>query len=233
MRIIGVAIPGGAELFNTVLAHGEDPHHVVSQHGLTFTRPLSATLEDGQIVLTVQVAPTPVSGCPPRRPPNVDGGLRVVPGEELQVHQRIAAYALVLTDRGLLATEFSDRTHVPGHWGLPGGGVDPGETPAETIVRELWEETGQHVTTAELLDVQSDHWVGRSPRGTLEDFHAVRLLYRAQCADPTEPVVHDTGGTTADARWWPTNRWRQVAWTGSFQALLHRHLPAVLAAAEH
>ena len=37
------------------------------------------------------------------------------------VRQRLAAYSIVLSDRGLLATEFSERTAVPGSWGLPGG----------------------------------------------------------------------------------------------------------------
>lgn len=27
-------------------------------------------------------------------------------------------------------------------WGLPGGGIDPGEKPADAAVREMWEETG-------------------------------------------------------------------------------------------
>lgn len=31
-------------------------------------------------------------------------------------------------------------------WITPGGGVDGGETHAEAAVRELWEETGQHLT---------------------------------------------------------------------------------------
>ena len=35
-------------------------------------------------------------------------------------------------------------------WFTPGGGLDPGETPAEGAARELCEETGLHVPAAEL-----------------------------------------------------------------------------------
>jgi 8-oxo-dGTP diphosphatase len=40
-----------------------------------------------------------------------------------------------------------------GRWALPGGGVDPGEQPAEAVVREVYEETGVHVTVERLAGV--------------------------------------------------------------------------------
>lgn len=38
-----------------------------------------------------------------------------------------------------------------GHWGLPGGGVDQGETPAEAMVREVDEELGITLTDFRFL----------------------------------------------------------------------------------
>ena len=79
------------------------------------------------------------------------------------------------------------------------------------MVREVHEETAQDVELGALVAVQTSHWVGRSPGGQVEDFHAVRLVYRAACPEPGEPVVLDVGGTTADARWVPLDgggRWR-------------------------
>ncbi len=128
--------------------------------------------------------------------------LTIAPGEAARPHQRVAAYALVVARGRLLLTQLSARVHmVPGHWNLPGGGIDPGEEPADAVVREVWEETGQRLTVSGLYRVQSQHWLGRAPSGVLEDFHAVRMIYRGTVAEPSEPVLHDIGGSTAAARW--------------------------------
>lgn len=44
--------------------------------------------------------------------------------------------ALILTRRAL------NLVNHPGQWALPGGRIDPGETPEEAALRELWEEIG-------------------------------------------------------------------------------------------
>ena len=117
-------------------------------------------------------------------------------------------------------------TAVPGSWGLPGGGIEDHEQPAETVLREVCEETLQVITLGDLVEVQTSHWVGRSPRDTIEDYRAVRLVYDATCEHPTDPVVDDVGGTTESARWIELDRWRTLSWTAGWQQILTRRLPA-------
>lgn len=40
-----------------------------------------------------------------------------------------------------------------GAWVLPGGAIEPAETPADAAVREAWEETGLHVELTSLVGV--------------------------------------------------------------------------------
>ena len=39
------------------------------------------------------------------------------------------------------------------NWSLPAGAIEPGEAPAEAVIREVWEETGLCVTPKKLLGV--------------------------------------------------------------------------------
>ncbi len=223
MDIVGVEVGGGAPVFAFHLAHGEDPHQASWERGYKVVRPLSASGTKDDLVVTLQVTPhrRPVTPRGPQRIRSIAHEVR--PGVTPMVRQRLAAYSLVISERGILATEFSDRTAVPGLWSLPGGGIDEGENPSQAVQREVYEETGQSVDVRQFIDLQTDHWIGVSPSGVLEDFHAVRLIYAARCTDPTDPVVHDAGGTTADSLWIPADRWRDLPWATGARALMTRH----------
>jgi len=88
------------------------------------------------------------------------------------------------------------------------------------VLREVWEESGQVVEVSELALVQSLHWIGRAPGGRLEDFHAVRVVYRAVCPAPTDPVVHDIDATTASAAWLLPTDLGALALTPSWRSIL-------------
>ncbi len=229
MRIIGVEVAGGAPVFSRVLPHGADPHRLAWERGYRIIRPLSVSGHAPDLSLMLQVARhgRRVNHRAVPRTRSTDPGLELTADITPVVRQRLAAYAITLSPLGILATQFSDKTAVPGMWGLPGGGIDDGEAPAQAVVREVDEETGQLLEISHLLDVQTDHWIGRSPTGLVEDFHAVRIIFAGRCAAPTEPVVHDIGGTTAAAAWVPLVRWASLPWSSSARSLLERHLQVV------
>lgn len=229
VQIVAVPAPGAHAVATFAVGHGADPRLLLWDRGLHLVRYLSITrTDDDDLTVTVQVTrAADGEPVPPTRNRGRDHGLGRLSAPPM-VKQRVASYAMVISERGLLATRFSRRTSAVGTWGLPGGGREPGENPFQTVLREVYEETGQDVALDRLLDVQSDHWIGRAPNGVVEDFHALRIVYSARCEEPTEPVVHDVGGTTAEAQWVPLRRWRQVPWSQATRALLVAHLPGVI-----
>lgn len=175
--------PSGRVVRDEPVPHGTDPVRLLLAAGLrpTFT---GASRESEAVVLRFRVEPTATP----------------------YPHQRVAGYAVVSATvrgvRSVLLTQLA-RTDRDGWWTLPGGGLEAGEQPEHGVVREVREETGQDVADLRPLDVVTGHWTGHAPSGRLEDFHAVRLVYLADCPHPTAPVVHDPGGTTAAAAWVP------------------------------
>lgn len=114
---------------------------------------------------------------------------------------RVAAYGVVHDSAGrLLLARLTDRTAHPGWWTLPGGGIEHGEHPEDAVVREVREETGLRVGVRDLLGVDSVR--RRHADDTREeDFHAIRIVYRAVVHDEIAPLVHESDGSTDLARW--------------------------------
>lgn len=205
-----VARHGQVEVARFTLPHGADPGAQVRARGWT-PESVAVTGRAPAVVLAYAVSPGPVVPAPvlPGTPDAVTGEIRYAvrhtgPGGGAP-QRRLAAYALVVADDRVLLTQLSQRIpDVGGDWLLPGGGIDPGETPAQAVAREVWEETGQAITGATLVAVRSLWRFGPSPDPRWStNFHAIRLIHTATCAAPVEPVVHDVGGSTAATRWVP------------------------------
>lgn len=200
MRIVGVLAPGASISVDAVLAHGEDPRMMLWRHGFLMTHPLSTHLDDQGIVLTTQVRPRANNSRPPRvKSRGLDPSLTIAQDEKPVPHQRVAAYAIVRSQRGVLGTQCSDRTAIPGLWQLPGGGLEQGETPSEGVMREIMEESSQRVRISRLIDVQSDHWIGRSPPACSRTSR--RCASSTPRSAPTRPTR--SSSTSAAPRWPP------------------------------
>ncbi|MEU8237873.1 NUDIX domain-containing protein [Actinoplanes missouriensis] len=92
----------------------------------------------------------------------------------MKINRRAAAYGVCRDTGGrVLLTRGSDSAAFPGVWSLPGGGIDHGEHPDDTIVREFAEETGLAVRVTGVRAATADLIV--LPDDTVE--HTDRILY--------------------------------------------------------
>ena len=68
------------------------------------------------------------------------------------------AFGFVFDGDKVLLTRLRDRD-----WDIPGGVIDPGETPDVAAVREVWEETYAKVEIVELIGIQEVEALGPKP----------------------------------------------------------------------
>ncbi|MGI5454856.1 NUDIX hydrolase [Streptomyces sp. CA-249302] len=121
---------------------------------------------------------------------------------------RVAAYAVCVRDDQLLLARGIDEQGEP-EWTLPGGGMEHGEDPYDTVLREVDEETGYEVEITGLLGVDSlrrtfpYHFRRAFPRvfRRTTDHHALRLVYEARVTGGD--LRFEVGGSTDLAAWHP------------------------------
>lgn len=80
----------------------------------------------------------------------------------LAENKEIRGTAIVIfddQDKFLILKRAPRSVWMPNHWGLPGGRIDPGEVPPETIVRETKEEVNLDVSDVKELETKSEHGV--------------------------------------------------------------------------
>jgi len=110
-------------------------------------------------------------------------------------HTSVRSYGILIDHDRVALVRSSNPRHVPPLWWLPGGGIDFGEAPEDTLIREFREETGLEVNNPQLIDVTSD--VRRRDNG--DKIHTVRIIFSVDLAGGE--LHHEVHGTTDHAAW--------------------------------
>ncbi|MGZ4748797.1 MAG: NUDIX hydrolase [Oryzihumus sp.] len=96
---------------------------------------------------------------------------------------RYVAHGLVRQGESYLLLRRRDGRYLGGLWDIPGGTVEPGETPAEAAVRECWEEAGLRTTVGD----EVTHFENADTNGRDLTFHTI--TYRLHLLDRATEVV--------------------------------------------
>jgi 8-oxo-dGTP diphosphatase len=125
----------------------------------------------------------------------LDGAKRVM---------RFGSYGVVTDPAGrVLLSLIADGYPGGGHWHLPGGGTDFGESPQEGLLREIFEESRQRGTVLDVLGVGHRYLpAAMGPEGEPYDWYTVRAVFEVFVSEPGEPIVTEAaGGSTARSAW--------------------------------
>ncbi|MDH2903515.1 MAG: NUDIX domain-containing protein [Actinomycetota bacterium] len=133
-------------------------------------------------------------------------------------HSSVRAYGILLHEDAVALVRSSNPQHQPPLWWLPGGGIDFGETPEETLVREFKEETGLSVDLPELFSVTSD--VRKRDNG--DRIHTVRIIYTVRWL--SGELTHEVHGTTDHAAWYPSGQLDELNLADYAREAIHRLL---------
>lgn len=145
-----------------------------------------------------------------------------IPHRPRSSRRRLGAYAIATNHDAevprILLTRLAPDDPEAGCWNLPGGGVEPGESPLEALTREFHEETGLAPTSVAPHEVDSrvyEAW------GSKQIKHSVGVIYRATARG--NPEVLETDGSTEEAAWFPVDQLGEVQLSQLARATLAHH----------
>ena len=89
---------------------------------------------------------------------------------------------VIVNEAGLVLLQLRSDS---GTWGLPGGAIDPGEEPAEALVREIREETALEVVPERIVGVYSGpEFIVRYPNGDEAAILSITFACRPVAGEP-------------------------------------------------
>jgi 8-oxo-dGTP diphosphatase len=109
---------------------------------------------------------------------------------------RVVVGAAIVRDGRVLACRRTSPAEAAGRWELPGGKVEPGETPEAALLREVREELGAGVAIS--------HWL--AAEAVISDALVLRVAVARLVDGEPRPVEHD------EVRWLSADELDDVDW---------------------
>jgi 8-oxo-dGTP diphosphatase len=109
---------------------------------------------------------------------------------------RLVVGAAIVRDGRVLACRRTSPAEAAGRWELPGGKVEPGETPEAALLREVREELG--------VAVSISHWL--AAEAVISDALVLRVAVALLVDGEPRPVEH------AEVRWLSADELDDVDW---------------------
>jgi mutator protein MutT len=128
----------------------------------------------------------------------------------------IASAGAVIMRNGRILLEERKNDPGRGKWSIPGGIVELGETPEQTVIREVREETGLVVDSPELIDVVSPVTLDESGR---VKYHFVIVDYLVKLKGGTARAASDA----AKLEWVRLDEIEQRDLTKSFRGFFEKN----------
>lgn len=121
----------------------------------------------------------------------------VVSGAPAPDGEVFAALVLLEDSQGHFAVVYSPRRE---EWASPGGGREAGESPTQTVVREVLEETGLRVVEHSLVPCGYERFRPLSPGGRWPDEGGCLQVFRARLG-VSQPALSSSFDDVVDHRW--------------------------------
>lgn len=128
-------------------------------------------------------------------------------------HTHLGVYGIIIKDEKILLIEKSRGPH-RGKWDLPGGSIEFGEEPYQTLKRELYEETGIQQFSATIRSATSYTIVYPYKENQLEELHHIGILYDVELiSNDYDLKIDGDGEDSLGAEWIPIAELKHIATT--------------------
>ncbi|ULL17780.1 NUDIX domain-containing protein [Paenibacillus sp. H1-7] len=119
----------------------------------------------------------------------------------MQTYTHIGVYGILVRDHQVLLVQKARGPHIH-KWDFPGGSIEFGEEPYETLKREFAEETGLTDIAGIIRKASSYTLIYPSRETELEHLHHIGIIYDVEASSGLEKLRSDGDGQDSlGARW--------------------------------